>query len=114
MVVSASANTITILEHAGLASVVDACVDGDTIVADDLRASPAPDRLLAACRQVGTEPARAAVFETTPEGITAARAGRFAFVVGILRTPGTGDLRSDGADLVVPDLAELLEQHLAA
>jgi beta-phosphoglucomutase-like phosphatase (HAD superfamily) len=113
-VVSASANTHTILERAGLADLIDACIDGEEIVGEGLRASPAPDRLLAACRQIGAEPDHAAVFETTSAGILAAHAGRFAFVVGIRRTPSIDDLRRDGADLVVPDLAELLAQRLAA
>lgn len=112
VVVSASANTRTILEQAGLDEVVEACIDGNRIVAERLRASPAPDRLLAACEQVTTGPDHTAVFETTSAGIAAAHAGHFAFVVGIRRTPSTDDLRRDGADLVVPDLAELLARHL--
>jgi beta-phosphoglucomutase-like phosphatase (HAD superfamily) len=111
-VVSASANTHSILKRAGLADVVEACIDGDEIVAKGLRASPAPDRLLAACKQVGAEPANTAAFETTSAGIAAAHAGQFTFVVGIRRTPRTDDLRRDGADLIVPDLADLLTQRL--
>ncbi len=111
-VVSASANTHTILKRAGLADVVEACIDGDEIVAEGLRASPAPDRLLAACKQVGAESSDAAAFVTTSAGIAAAHAGQFTFVVGIRRTPSTDDLRRDGADLVVPDLADLVTQHL--
>jgi beta-phosphoglucomutase-like phosphatase (HAD superfamily) len=111
-VVSASANTHSIVERAGLADVVEACIDGDEIVAEKLRASPAPDRLLAACEQVGAEPANTAAFETTSAGIAAAHAGQFTFIVGIRRTPSTDDLRRDGADLIVPDLADLLTKRL--
>jgi len=110
--VSASANTHTILKRAGLADVVEACIDGEEIVAEGLRASPAPDRLLAACKQVGAESTDTAVFETTSAGIAAARAGQFTFIVGIRRTPSTDDLCRDGADLIVPDLADLLARHL--
>ena len=55
-VVSASAHTEEILERAGLAGLVDARVDADTIVAEHLRGRPAPDRLLAACRKLGVLP----------------------------------------------------------
>jgi beta-phosphoglucomutase-like phosphatase (HAD superfamily) len=108
-VVSASENTPAILERAGLAGVVEGCIGGAEVVAEHLRESPAPDRLLAACRGLHVEPEHAAVFETSTAGIVAARAGRFAYVVAIDQT---GDAK--GADLVVPDLAELLERRLAA
>jgi beta-phosphoglucomutase-like phosphatase (HAD superfamily) len=113
-VVSASANTRAILERAGLAQVVEACIDGDAIVAEQLRDSPAPDRLLAACRELGIDPEHAAAFETSPAGVAAAREGRFAYVVGIHETGQADALRHQGADIVVPNLAALLEQHLPA
>src|SRR5580765_3828146 len=65
-VVSASANTGTMLERAGLADLIDARVDGRTIAEERLRGRPAPDILLAACRRLGIRPERSAVFETTP------------------------------------------------
>jgi beta-phosphoglucomutase-like phosphatase (HAD superfamily) len=112
-IVSASANTRAILDRAGLAGVIEGCVDGNTIVAEHLRGRPAPDRLLAACRQVGIDPGHAAAFETSAAGVAAAAAGHFAFVVGIDQTGGHAErLRAVGADLVVPSLAELLEHHL--
>jgi beta-phosphoglucomutase-like phosphatase (HAD superfamily) len=111
-VVSASANTRAILERAGLAPVVEACIDGDAIVAEQLRDSPAPDRLLSACRALGVDPGHAAAFERSPAGVAAARAARFAYVVGIHETGHAGALRREGADIVVPDLAALLELHL--
>jgi beta-phosphoglucomutase-like phosphatase (HAD superfamily) len=113
-VVSASANTQAILDRAGLAPVVEACVDGDAVVAEHLRESPAPDRLLAACRHLGVQPGHAAAFQTSRAGVAAARAARFAYVVGIHRPATAAELRDEGADIVVPDLAQLLEQHLAA
>jgi HAD superfamily hydrolase (TIGR01509 family) len=113
-VVSASANTRTILERAGLADFVEGCIDGNAIVAEHLRGRPAPDRLLAACREIGIEPEQAAAFETSPAGIAAAQAGGFALVVGVDQTGCADSLRAGGAELVVPGLAELLERRLAA
>jgi beta-phosphoglucomutase-like phosphatase (HAD superfamily) len=49
------------------------------------------------------------VFEDALAGVAAGRSGRFGFVVGVDRV-GQGDaLREHGADVVVTDLAELLE-----
>jgi HAD superfamily hydrolase (TIGR01509 family) len=113
-VVSASANTGTILERAGLAPLVDARVDGDTILAEGLRARPEPDIPLAACRMLGVRPDEAAVFETSAAGIAAARTAGFAFVVGVDPAGDAEPLRREGADLVVTGLAELLERDRPA
>jgi beta-phosphoglucomutase-like phosphatase (HAD superfamily) len=111
-VVSASATTGKILERAGLAGRVDACVDGITIAAEGLDVKPAPDTLLAACRRLGVDPGRAVAFETGRAGITAARAGGFARVIGVDETGAVDALLAAGADLVVSGLAELLERRL--
>jgi len=112
--VSASANTPAILEQAGLADLIETSVDGNTMAAERLRAKPAPDTLLAACRQLGVEPRHAAVFETTPAGVAAARAAGFELVMGVDRTGGAGGLRAAGADVVIASLAELLDRTSAA
>ena len=113
-VVSASANTETILERARLASLVDDRVDGNTMAAEGLAKKPAADTLLAACRHLGTVPERSVVFETTPEGIDAGRAGGFELVVGVGGAETATTLREHGADLVVADLGEIIEPRLAA
>jgi beta-phosphoglucomutase-like phosphatase (HAD superfamily) len=61
-VVSASANTHRILEGAALADLIEGCIDGDAMLAEHLRPKPAPDTLLAACRQIGSEPRSSAAF----------------------------------------------------
>ena len=108
-VVSASANTATILERAGLAGLVDASVDGNTIVAEALRARPQPDVLLAACGRLGEEPRHVAAFETSAPGIAAARAAGCRYVVGVGRGDVAASLRAAGADRVVSGLDELLD-----
>jgi HAD superfamily hydrolase (TIGR01509 family) len=113
-VVSASANTGTILARSGLVGLVDRSVDGETIAAEGLRAKPAPDTLLEACRQLGVEPEHAAAFETTPAGIAAARAAGFGFVIGVSSTGQAAALRAEAPDLVVTGLAELLDRRHAA
>ena len=110
-VVSASANTGTILERAGLAPLIEQSVDGNTIVATKLRPKPAPDIPLAACRMLGVSPKEAAAFETSPAGVAAARAGGFGIVIGVEPGGRADPLRAKGADLVVTGLAELLERN---
>jgi HAD superfamily hydrolase (TIGR01509 family) len=113
-VVSASANTQTILERCGLAGLIDQRVDGNTIVAENLRAKPAPDTLLAACRRLRVDPQHAAAFETTPAGIAAARAAGFRLVIGVGSAGESDALRTEAPDFIVSGPAELLAQKLAA
>ena len=113
-VVSASANTETILERAGLDDLIDERVDGNLMVSEHLRAKPAPDTLLAACRMLGVEPRRAVAFETTRAGIAAGRAAGFELVIGVDSGVGAAGLRAVGADLVVAGVGELLEHRRAA
>lgn len=111
-VVSGSTSTQVLLERAHLATLIDACVDGNTVRSEHLRRKPEPDMLLAACRHLGVEPERTVVFETTAQGVDAGRAGGFEMVVAVDRDPAA-PLRGHGADLVVADLGELLERQLA-
>jgi beta-phosphoglucomutase family hydrolase len=109
-VVSSSANTAEVLELTGLATLVEGWIDGLTITAEGLKGKPAPDTFLAGARCVGVEPAQAAVFEDALAGVEAGRAGGFGFVVGVDRTGHADALRAHGADIVVRDLAELLDR----
>jgi beta-phosphoglucomutase-like phosphatase (HAD superfamily) len=106
-VVSPSLHTGAMLERAGLEQLVDVRIDGQTMAAEGLEAKPAPDVLVAACRDLGVDPARAAAFEISPVGIAAARAARFAFVVGVARAEADL-LRASDTDLVVTELGDLL------
>ncbi|MEJ7765257.1 MAG: beta-phosphoglucomutase family hydrolase [Acidimicrobiales bacterium] len=108
-VVSSSANTVAVLEAAGLAELFDARVDGVTAVERGLRGKPAPDTFLAAAEDLGVQPAQAAVFEDALAGVEAGRAGKFGFVVGVDRAGQAEELRDRGADVVVNDLADLLD-----
>lgn len=112
-VVSASANTRAILERAGLASGVEACIDGNAIAAERMQVKPAPDTLLAACRALGVEPGEAAAFETSPTGVTAACAAGFGVVIGVDETGRGEPLRAAGAGLVVASLAAMIDRRPA-
>src|SRR3989442_884652 len=108
-VVSASANCREVLEAAGIDDLFEVRVDGIVAAREHLPGKPAPDMFLAAARALGVSPAEAAVFEDALAGVAAGRAGRFGYVVGVDRTGQADALRAHGADIVVSDLAELLE-----
>jgi HAD superfamily hydrolase (TIGR01509 family) len=111
-VVSASANTSAILGQAGIDRLVDARIDGRTIVDEHLRPWPAPDVLLAACERLDVEPDHAAGFETMPAGVAAGRAAGFGEIVAVERHGRSTTMRREGADVVVRSLDELLDPGL--
>ena len=105
--VTASRNAAALLRAAGLQDAFDVVVDG-TVLADlGLPGKPAPDSFLEAARRLGVSPARAAVVEDAVSGVTAARRGGFALVVGIDRAGQRHALEQAGADFVLDDVAEL-------
>jgi HAD superfamily hydrolase (TIGR01509 family) len=105
---SSSAHTREMLERAGLAMLIDVLVDASVIAAERLRPRPAPDRILAACRLLGVDPAETAVLDTSAAGVAAARAAGARLVVAVERHPQHADvLRAEGADIVVTELSEL-------
>jgi beta-phosphoglucomutase family hydrolase len=110
-VVSSSANTQEVLRVTGLADLFDARVDGVVARERSLPGKPKPDTFLAGAAELGVEPAQAAVFEDALAGVEAGRAGRFGLVVGVDRVGQADALRQHGADVVVKDLAELLEER---
>jgi beta-phosphoglucomutase family hydrolase len=109
-VVSSSANTREVLHVTGIEDLFEAVVDGVTVDREGLKGKPAPDTFLAGARALDTEPAHAVVFEDALAGVEAGRAGNFGFVVGVDRVGHADELREHGADVVVSDLAELLER----
>lgn len=111
-VVSSSANTVQVLESAGLTDLFEARIDGIVAQERNLPGKPAPDMFLAGAEALGAGPGQAAVFEDALSGVEAGRAGGFAIVVGVDRVgDGHGEaLRDHGADSVVTDLTELLEE----
>ena len=51
------------------------------------------------------------MFEDALAGVAAGRAGRFGFVVGVDRVGQAEALKQHGADIVVTDLADLLDHQ---
>jgi beta-phosphoglucomutase family hydrolase len=108
-VVSSSANAHAVLAAAGFEGLFDEVIDGVVAEREHLHGKPAPDTYLAGAEALNATPAQAAVFEDALAGVEAGRAGHFGCVVGVDRVGQADALRAHGADVVVRDLAELLE-----
>ena len=111
-VVSASANTLSMLQLAALAPLVETWHDADVISVEGARTPPAPDLLLAACRRLGVPPGLAVTFTHRPAGVAAGRAAGMR-VVGVGAGADGELLRGFGADVVVGSLREQLDPVLA-
>ena len=108
-VVSSSANAELVLQVAGLTDLIDHRVDGVVAKQRKLPGKPAPDTFLAAAADLNVPKEHAVVFEDALAGVESGRAGGFGFVVGVDRLGQADALREHGADVVVSDLADLLE-----
>jgi HAD superfamily hydrolase (TIGR01509 family) len=108
-VVSSSTNCRDVLVAAGIEGLFEEIVDGVVAEREHLHGKPAPDTFLAGARALGVEASHAAVFEDALAGVQAGRAGHFGCVVGVDRVGQAPQLREHGADVVVSDLAELLD-----
>jgi Cof subfamily protein (haloacid dehalogenase superfamily)/beta-phosphoglucomutase family hydrolase len=110
-VVSSSKHCQEALASAGIENLFDVRIDGIVAAKDHLAGKPAPDTYLAAARAVGIDPSHSVVFEDALSGVEAGRAGHFGYVVGVDRVGQAAELRRHGADVVVTDLATLMEHR---
>jgi beta-phosphoglucomutase family hydrolase len=108
--VSSSANAEQVLEVAGLTDLIDHRVDGVVAKQRGLPGKPAPDTFLAAAADLGFAKEQAVVFEDALAGVESGRAGGFGYVVGVDRVGHADALKEHGADVVVQDLEELLDE----
>jgi beta-phosphoglucomutase family hydrolase len=109
-VVSSSANTREVLVATHISDLFDVVVDGVVADREHLTGKPAPDTFLAAARKLDLTAEAGAVYEDALAGVAAGRAGDFGYVVGVDRVGQADALREHGADVVVKDLSELLDQ----
>jgi HAD superfamily hydrolase (TIGR01509 family) len=108
-IVTASANGAQVIAAAGFADLIDVRIDGVVAARDGLRGKPEADTFIAGARALGVPVAEAVVYEDALSGVAAGRAGGFGFVVGVDRVGQAAALKEMGADVVVQDLSELLE-----
>jgi len=111
-VVSSSKNCVAVLAAAGMLDLFDAKIDGRDASAQELAGKPRPDIFIAAARRLGVEPADCAAVEDAIAGVEAAQGADYRCVIGVNRGGEEQEraLWEHGADIVVTDLAELLEQ----
>jgi alpha,alpha-trehalase len=115
--VTSSANSLGVLERAGLVDLFEVRVDGVVAAKLKLKGKPNPDIFVAAADQLGVEVSRSIVIEDAVSGVQAGANGGFGFVLGVARHDNEEDLKGNGADAVVKDLDEVdiprLERELA-
>lgn len=112
-VVSSSRNAPAVIEAAGLVDYFAFVMHGGLAAELGLPGKPAPDTFSHAAEVLGAADDRSVVLEDATSGVAAGRAGDFGLVIGVDRGAGEAALREAGADLVVPDLAELVEAGAA-
>ena len=105
--VTASKNCDTILHVTKLSHLFNVRVDGVVAARLGLKSKPDPSTFLQAARELGIDPAGGIVVEDAIAGVQAGRNGRFGCVIGVARTVPFENLKTQGADVVVHDLAEV-------
>jgi len=109
-VLSASNHTFWMLELAGLATLVDDCLEAQAMRVEELRARPAPDLLFAACARLGVRPEHAVTLTHSEAGLVAGRAAGL-HVIGVA-SGAQAERLEDAAERVVPSLSALLDPRL--
>lgn len=110
-VVSSSRNAGPVLRAAKIGHLFETRVDGLTLAEMNLPGKPAPDAFLEAARRLGTPPARTVVVEDALSGVESGKAGNFGLVLGIDREGHADALRRHGADAIVTDLEEMMNDE---
>ncbi|NNG20742.1 beta-phosphoglucomutase family hydrolase [Naumannella sp. ID2617S] len=110
-VVSSSKNARPVLEAAGILDRFPVIVDGRVAAEEGIPGKPEPDTFTAAAERLGVPGKKSVVFEDALSGVRAGAAGDFGLVVGVDRGTGADRLTEAGADVVVTDLAELIDER---
>ena len=103
---TSSKNGDFVLNKAGILHLFETRVDGIVSAQRGLKGKPEPDIFTTACANLGATPDRAIVVEDAVSGVQAGAKGKFALVIGVARENNAHELKMNGADVVVEDLAE--------
>lgn len=106
-VASSSKNTKTVLEVTNLLHLFETRVDGVVSAKLGLKGKPEPDIFTTACDNLGVTYDRAVVVEDAISGVKAGANGNFGLVIGVAREDNRRELKVNGADIVVEDMAEI-------
>jgi len=106
-VASSSKNCQAVLQAMDLESLFQTRVDGVVSAELGLKGKPEADIFTTACDNLGVAYHRAVVVEDAVSGVQAGRKGNFGLVLGVAREGNASELKINGADMVVTDLAEI-------
>jgi len=106
-VASSSKNCKTVLEAVGILDQFETRVDGVVSAEIGLKGKPEPDIFTTACDNLGISYDRTVIVEDAVSGVQAGRNGNFGLVLGIAREDNEADLKTNGADIVITDMAEI-------
>ncbi|WP_311198068.1 HAD family phosphatase [Ornithinimicrobium sp. INDO-MA30-4] len=81
---------------------------GGVAAEKNIPGKPKPDTYTFAAQELGVDSRRCVVFEDAISGVQAGAAGDFGLVVGVDRGAGVEPLTTNGAEIVVADLNELI------
>ena len=107
-IISASKNVTLVLGAGGVGDLFPVCVDGITAAEMGLPGKPDPAVFVEAAHRLGATIERTVVVEDARAGVEAGRRGGFGLVIGVDRTGDADGLLAAGADVVVPDLADVV------
>ncbi len=82
-------------------------VDGIVSAELNLKGKPEPDIFITACDNLGVTYDKAVIVEDAVSGVKAGEKGNFGLVLGIAREGNQNELKINGADIVVKDIAEI-------
>jgi HAD superfamily hydrolase (TIGR01509 family) len=111
-VASSSKNAKTVLETVGVLGLIETLVDGVVSAELGLKGKPQADIFTKACDNLGVFYDHAVIVEDAIPGVQAGQNGGFGLVIGVAREENSLELKLNGADLVVKDLAELDIQQI--
>lgn len=111
-VATSSKNCLVILKKAGITHLFATRVDGVVSAQMGLKGKPEPDIFTTASGNLGVKPQRAIVVEDAVSGVQAGAKGHFGLVLGVARENNARELKTNGADFVVGDLAEITLEEL--
>lgn len=106
--ITSSRNAARVLESAGVASLFDVVIDGESAERRGLPGKPDPAVFLNAAADLGTTAEHSAVVEDAIAGVAAGAAGRFGLVIGVARGANRDQLLAAGAHVTVADLDEVV------
>jgi beta-phosphoglucomutase family hydrolase len=110
---TSSRNSAVVLNRTGTAQLFATVVDGLVLERLGLKGKPEPDIFTTAARNLGVDCGRAIVIEDAVSGVQAGARGGFGLVIGVARENNEAELRENGADLVVRDLADTRLDEIA-